>query len=144
MSEADSLRQQIANTMDTMRLAVGNGASAMEEVNHAVGFLNQAWDYLKGSRVFALQELETIKLMLSQMNLMLSTSMDTDILSAIGELDSARQDVENYVNRIEHKIRDIETLTTVIELARRDQELDAAGVKLRNVADTIYRYGDRL
>jgi hypothetical protein len=140
MTEADGLRGYVNELLNQATKAVGNGAAAMEELNKGLGFLKLARAELTGSRVYALQLLETVTTLVNMSESILHSSNNIDVLSAVTNFESARQKVEDYINRIAGAIDGLNMFIDTIEAKRRDQELDASGVFIRSAVESLENY----
>lgn len=137
-------RQQIDNALALANDAVANGAGAWAEVNEALTLLNKAMEKLNGSRAFALQEIGNLSDMIRILQFSTVGTNSVDGLQALANLESARSDLTNYANRIPLVRVNVQGARTVIERARKDQELKESGDKLRIAAQLLAVFRERL
>lgn len=144
MTEADGLKNAAFAILNELQLVVGNGAAAMTEVNEAAALLRIVVDKLKGSRTFALQELEQLIAVAAMSERLFQDSNSIDIMGAVIDFKQAAQDVEDYSNRVHFTIQKLEQVLEVLTKHRRDQELDASGIRLQKGVKHIQNYRNYL
>lgn len=144
MTEADGLKDAVYEILNEMPQIVGNGAAAMTELNEAIALLMVAVDKLKGSRVFALQELEQLIGVSAMTERLLQDSNSIDVMGASDQIRNAGQDLEDYSNRVGLTVNKLDQVLAVLKLNRRDQELNVSGARLQKAVEHLQLFRNYL
>src|ERR1043166_8425089 len=96
MTDADDVKWQIQEFRELMLPAVSNGAGARSEINEGMQFLAASYLKLDGSKIYVIQQLDYLVALRDQLELIMSTSMNADLLTAQGNIQRAIIDMEEY------------------------------------------------
>lgn len=144
MTHADDARMEIQALLGNLLNAAGDGSAAQNEAEAGIAYLKASKDKLQGARVHAYQELETLKEVIASLNVMFEGSINPHLDEAITHFNQARTQVEDFANKIQFQIDQIDKLIAVIQFTRIDREIKASGALFQLGALALGQYRNTL
>lgn len=140
MSDADELRAQVVQAMTLLTDAVIQGTGTVSDLGDTISGLNKAADTLIGSRTYAGQQLESLVALSDQLELILVGSLNADAIYAQGRVRSAIRDIEDYINRSQFHVNNIQKLSAILRMQLLPIVETELNVTLKEVKDIFERW----
>jgi hypothetical protein len=140
MSDADELRAQVVQAMTLLTDAVIQGTGTVSDLGDTISGLNKAADTLIGSRTYAGQQLESLVALSDQLELILVGSLNADAIYAQGRVRSAIRDIEDYINRSQYHVNNIQKLSAILRMQLLPIVETELNVTLKEVKDIFERW----
>jgi hypothetical protein len=143
MSDADERLAQIVHFRELMLPAVSNGSGVKSEVVEGVNALKLAILKFEGALTYNQQQLDFLVALRDQLELILSGSLNADLLSAEGNMQTALRDSEDFSNRIQAQINNLGKISAIIRM-QLEPIVDAIGALLKQTNDIVEEYAQYL
>jgi hypothetical protein len=116
LTDADDVRAQLDQLMGLIIDGKTQGVNGIYETKDAITGIRFSVNKIKDARGSAAQLMDILSALSDQLELILTGSLNADLISAIGDVQLARRHVQDFLDRTQNQINNLEKIAAIIDM----------------------------